>query len=255
MLQRFFLLAFIAMLMAGPCRGQKKKESYQQKESYKKSLSSRTSAGKLVDEAEALKASNPDAALDKVQQALAICVAQGDDFNEGRSYILLAEVNEDILEWKLAHENYLRAKNKLASYPSSPAYVQTLRGLGDTALKLRDYTSALKHYQDALTLRLSEAERMEITIAVSEVHYQMRSYEEALGVLDSADHLNKIQNPQFENQCQKINVRLNGLDTNQNLYSNSLNAIRSGNIVSFQEQQSVQQTKDEIVDVLQENKL
>lgn len=249
MVLRLFLLAFITMLMAGPCLGQK------QKESSKKSLSSRTRAGKLVDEAEALKAANPDAALDKVQQALAICVAQGDDFNEGRSYILLAEVNEGILEWKLAYENYLRAKDKLASYPGSPAYVQALRGLGNTALKLRDYTSALRHYQDALTLRLSEGERMEITIAVSEVHYQMRSYEEALGVLDSADQLQMIQNPQFANQCQKINVRLNGLDAKPNLYSNSLNTIRSGNIVTSQEQQSVQQTKDEIVDILQENKL
>jgi tetratricopeptide (TPR) repeat protein len=249
MVQRLFLLALITMLMARPCLGQKEKESY------KKSLSSRTSAEQLVNEAEALKVANPDAALDKVQQALAICVAQGDDFNEGRSYILLAEVNEGILEWKLAYENYLRAKDKLASDTNSPEYVETLRGLGNMALKLRDYTSALQHYQDALTRRLSSGDRMEFTIAVSEVHYQMRSYEEALSVLDSADLLHKIQNPQFENQCKKIDVRLNGLDKNQNLYSNSLNTIRSGNSVSSQEQQSVQQTKDEIVDVLQQNKL
>src|SRR5688572_22229035 len=124
MAQRLFLLALIAMLMARPCHGQKEKESY------KKSLSSRTSAEQLVNEAEALKAANPDAALDKVQQALAICVAQGDDFNEGRSYILLAEVNEGILEWKLAYENYLRANDKLASDTNAPEYVQTLRGLG-----------------------------------------------------------------------------------------------------------------------------
>jgi tetratricopeptide (TPR) repeat protein len=249
MAQRLFLLALIAMIMARPCLGQKAKESY------KKSLSSRTSAEQLVNEAEALKLTNPDAALDKVRQALAICVAQGDDFNEGRSYILLAQVNEGILEWKLAYENYLRAKGKLGSHTNSREYIETLRGLGNVALKLRDYTSALQHYQDALNLRLSNEERMEFTIAVSEVHYQMRSYEEALSVLDSADLLHKIQNPQFENQCKKINVRLNGLDSTQNLYSNSLNAIRSGNSVSYQEQQSVQQTKDEIVHVLQQNKL
>lgn len=249
MIKRFFLLAFLATLLAGPCLGQKEKESY------KKSLSSRTSAEQLLNEAEALKVANPDAALDKVQQALAISVAQGDELHEGRAYILLAEVNEGILEWKLAYENYLRAKDKLASDANSPEYVTTLRGLGNMALKLRDYTSALQYYQDALTLQLSSAERMEFTIAVSEVYYQMRSYEEALNVLDSAYELPKIQNPQFENQCKKINVRLDGLDKNQNLYSNSLNTIRSGNSVSSQEQQSVQQTKDEIVEVLQQNKL
>jgi tetratricopeptide (TPR) repeat protein len=209
----------------------------------------------LLNEAEALKVSNPDAALDKVQQALAISVAQKDEFNEGRAYILLAEVNEGILEWKLAYENYLRAKDKLASATNSPEYVATLRGLGNMGLKLRDYTTALQYYQDALSLRLSSAERMEFTIAVSEVYYQMRSYEEALSVLDSAYQLGKVQNPQFENQCSKINVRINGLDKNQNLYSNSLNTIRSGSSVSSQEQQSVQHTKDEIVDVLQQNKL
>jgi tetratricopeptide (TPR) repeat protein len=249
MIKRLFLLAFLATLLARPCFGQKEKESY------KKSLSSRTSAEQLLDEAQALKVVNPDVALDKVQQALAISVAQGDEFNEGRAYILLAEVNEGILEWKLAYENYQRAKDKLASNTDTREYVATLRGLGNMGLKLRDYTSALQYYQDALTLRLSSAERMEFTIAVSEVYYQMRSYEEALGVLDSAYQVPRIQNPQFENQCKKINVRLDGLDKKQNLYSNSLNTIRSGNSVSFLEQQSVQQTKDEIVEVLQQNKL
>jgi tetratricopeptide (TPR) repeat protein len=249
MIKRLFLLAFLATLLATPCMGQKEKESY------KKNLSSRTSAEQLLNEAEALKAANPDAALDRVQQALAISVAQGDEFNEGRAYILLAEVNEGILEWKLAYENYQRAKDKLASDRNSQEYVATLRGLGHMGLKLRDYTSALQNYQEALTLRLSSTERMEFTIAVSEVYYQMRSYEEALSVLDSAYQVPKIQNPQFENQCKKINVRLEGLDKNQNLYSNSLNTIRSGNSVSSQEQQSVQQTKDEIVEVLRQNKL
>src|SRR5687768_4972273 len=249
MIKRLFFLAFFTMLMARPCIGQKEKESY------KKSLSSRTSDEQLLKEAEALKVANPDAALDKVQQALAISVAQGDNFNEGRSYILLAEVNEGILEWKLAYENYLRAKDKLASDTNSPEYVESLRGLGNMALKLRDYASALQYYQDALSLRLSSAEQMEFTIAVSEVHYQMRSYEEALSVLDSAYELDKIQTPQFQNQCKKIDIRLNGLDTSPNLYSNSLNTIRSGNTVSSQEQQSFQQTKEEIVDVLQQNKL
>ncbi|HEX8676044.1 MAG TPA: histidine kinase, partial [Segetibacter sp.] len=217
--------------------------------------SSRTSAEQLLKKAEALKAANPDAALDKVQQALAISVAQGDEFNEGRAYILLAEVNEGILEWKLAYESYRRAKGKLETHTNSPEYVTTLRGLGNMCVKLRDYTSALQYYEEALTLRLSSAERTEITIAVSEVYYQMKSYEEALSVLDSASQSRNTQNPQFENQCRKIDVRLNGVDKNQQLYSNALNTIRSGNRVSPQEQQSVQQTKDEIVLVLQQNKL
>ena len=105
MIKPFLLLTLLATLLASPCFAQKEKESYKQ------SLSSRTSAEQLLNEAEALTMTNPDAALDKVQQALAISVAQQDAFSEGRAYILLARVNEGILEWKLAYEYYLRAKD------------------------------------------------------------------------------------------------------------------------------------------------
>ncbi|MDQ2655997.1 MAG: tetratricopeptide repeat protein, partial [Bacteroidota bacterium] len=157
MFHRLFLLAFLALLMVGPCVAQKASESY------KKTLTTRTSAKQLLNEAEPLTASNPDSALYKVQHALAISVAQGDSFSEGRAYILLAKVNEGILEWKLAYENYLRAKEKLASRTHAPEYVETLRGLGNMALKLQDYTPALQYYNEALALRLSNAERMEFT--------------------------------------------------------------------------------------------
>ncbi len=209
----------------------------------------------MLKKAEGLRVANPDAALDKVQQALAISVVQGDEFTEGLAYILLAEVNEDILEWKLAYENYRRAKGKLEKHKTSPEYVITLKGLGYTCVKLQDYTSALQYYQEALTLRLSSAERTEFTIAVSEVYYQMKRYEKALSLLDGASQSRTIQDPQFDNQCRKIDVRLKGAYKNQQLYSNALNTIRSGKKVSPQEQQSVQQTKDEIVFVLQQNKL
>lgn len=251
MITRLFLLVFIVMLLARPCLGQKEKESYKKL----KRLSSQVSDEQLLDEAESLKSTNPDAALDRVQQALAISVAQGDEFNEGRAYILLAEVNEGILEWKLAYENYLRAKDKLAPDPSSSEYVKTLRGLGNMSLKLQDYPHALQYYQDALALRLSSEERMEFTIALSEVYYQMGSYVDASRVLDNAYPSRALQNPSLVNQRTKINTRLNGLDKNQNPYINSLNTIRSGNSVSLQEQQFCQETKEEIVDVLQQNKL
>jgi len=44
----------------------------------------------------------------------------------------------------------------------------------------------------------ASAERTEFTVAVSEVYYQMKRYEEALSVLDSASQSRSIQNPQFE---------------------------------------------------------
>ena len=139
MVQKLFLYCFIStiLLVADNCFAQKqdKKESY-------KSLKSRASssgASQLLNEADALKSKNPDEALDKIKEALAMSIAESDDFNEGRSYILLAEINEGILEWKLAFENYNRAYDKLSSFVSSPHYITVLMGLGNTSLKLQNY--------------------------------------------------------------------------------------------------------------------
>jgi tetratricopeptide (TPR) repeat protein len=212
-------------------------------------------ASQLLNEAEVLKNKNPDAALDKVKEALAMSIAQNDDFNEGRSHILLAEINEGILEWKLAYENYLRAYEKFSTTASSAQYIPTLKGLGNTSLKLGNYERSLQYYQQGLSLRLNTAQQMEFQIAISEVYYQMGNYVEAMKVLEKTAEPSKIANPQLENQITKISARQNELSKTQNLYDNSLNTIRSGQSVSPQEQKSVQEAKEEISDVLKNKKL
>ncbi len=253
MVQKLFIYCFLGtiLLMAGNCFAQKDK-----KESYKslKSRSTSTEASQLLNEAEALKNKNPDAALNKVKEALAMSIAQNDDFNEGRSYILLAEINEGILEWKLAYENYLRAYEKLSPSATSQ-YITTLKGLGNTCLKLGNYETSLQYYQQGLSVRLNSAQQMEFQIAISEVYYQMGNYEEAMKVLEKTAQSGKVAHPQLENQVTKVSARQNELSKTQNLYDNSLNTIRSGQSVSPQEQQSVQEAKEEISDVLQNKKL
>ncbi len=251
MVRKLFLYCFITtvLLQAGNC--------FAQKESYKslKKRSTSTGASQLLNEAEVLKNKNPDAALDKVKEALAMSIAQNDDFNEGRSYILLAEINEGILEWKLAYENYMRAYEKLSASALSPQYITTLKGLGNTSMKLGNHKTSLQYYQQGLALRLNSAQQMEFRIAISEVYYQMGNYEEAMKVLEKTAQPSKIANPQLENQKTKVSARQNELSKTQNLYDNSLNTIRSGQSVSPQEQQSVQEAKEEISDVLQNKKL
>ncbi len=253
MVRKLFLYCFITtlVLLAGNCFAQNKKESYKSL----KSRSTSTEASTLLNDAEALKNKNPDAALDKVKEALAMSIAQNDDFNEGRSYILLAEINEGILEWKLAYENYLRAYEKLSASSLSPQYITTLKGLGNTSLKLGNYETSLQYYQQGLALRLNSAQQMEFQVAISEVYYQMGNYEEAMKVLEKTAQPSKIANPQLENQITKVSARQNELSKTLNLYDNSLNTIRSGQSVSPQEQQSVQEAKEEISDVLQDKKL
>nr|HPH47394.1 histidine kinase [Chryseolinea sp.] len=251
MIKNRLIYCFITalLLLAMHSNAQNKKESYKSLRKF----STSTMASQLLDEAEVLKDKDPDKALDKVKEALAISIAQQDDFNEGRSYILLAEINEGILEWKLAFENYSRAYEKFLA--TSPQYITTLKGLGYTSLKLGNYETALQYYNQATSLRLNNTQRTEFQIAISEVYYQMGNYDEAMMVLDKADQSGKIANPQLENQQTKVSARLNELSKTQNLYDNSLNTIRSGNSVSPQERESVQQTKEEVSDVLQKNRL
>lgn len=250
--QKFFIYStvIIMLLMGADCFAQKA-------ESYKslKKRSNRTEAEQLLQEAEALKYKNPDEALDKVQEALAMSIAQRDDFTEGKSYILLAEINEGIFVWKLAYENYLRAQKKLSAYNYTPEYVTTIKGLGNTCLELKNYDAALQHYQQGLSMRLSGTDRKEFMIATSEVYYQMGNYQEALKTLETLRNPKGGYDQRVENLITKVKVRLNESDKPQNIYDNSLNTIRSGKSVSPKEQEAVQETKDEISDILQENKL
>ncbi len=237
------------MILVTPLFAQKKKESYRNL----KSRSSSSEIEQLLNEAETLKTKNPDAALDQIQEALAMSVAQEDHFNEGRAYILLAEINEGILEWKLANENYLRAKEKLSTNTSLPGYLTALNGLGNTNLKLQNYDEALRYYQEALTLRITSTQRTQLQIAISEVYYQMGQYSEAAKVLNNTTTA-KVVNPELENQKTKVQARLNELSNAPAIYDNSLNSIRSGKTITPQEQQSVQETKEEVADVLQSQK-
>ena len=70
-----------------------------------KSRSSSTNIDRVLNDATEDKINNPSLALDKIQEALAISVADGNLFNEAKCYLLIAEINEPIPERKLALEN------------------------------------------------------------------------------------------------------------------------------------------------------
>jgi tetratricopeptide (TPR) repeat protein len=225
-----------------------------------KSRSSRGAADLLLNDAERLKLKNPDESLNKVQEALAISLAENDAFNEARCYILIAEINEGILEWKLARANYLQAHDKLSDNKSSPEYLKTLKGLGQADLKLGNYYGAQTYYQELLGMNLDRAEKVEAKINLSEVYYQLGNYDEALKVMEGipSSTSKKVYDPlaaRVDNQRAKIYAQRNELAKTRATYSNSLNTIRAGNAgvkATPKEQESVQDTKEEIADVLQD---
>jgi tetratricopeptide (TPR) repeat protein len=237
----------------------------QDKGSYKsfKKLSRRTNPADLLDEAASLKDNNPSEALNKVREALGLSLASGDELNEARSHMLIGEINEGIQEWKLSRENYLQAyqllkdaQNPKGGIGTTTDYQRTLRGLGNTSLKLGDFTAALEYFQQALNLRLDRNQRIDRTIDLSETYYQMSNYTEALKVLDnlppSSDKKSISSNTldmRVQNQKAKIYARLNDIPQTKNLYDNSLSQLRA-NKDDAAGAKSLQETKEEIADAL-----
>lgn len=254
---KFFLMLIAASCIASASYGQQEsKESYKK---YKSRKAPQESAPSLLKDADAIKNDKPGEALDKVEEALGVSVAQGDSFNEAKSYVLMGEINENIQEWKLALDNYTRAYEKLKGpYAHTPEFKNTLRGLGNTNLQLANYTVALTFFQEALTTALTESEKQERLLDISETYYRMGNYLEAGNALEDTTFSRPEITPsianRLENQKTKIAARSNDLSNTKNLYPNSLNAVRAGRAVDPQEQKSLQSAKEEIVEVLREQK-
>ncbi|MBA4055600.1 MAG: hypothetical protein C0490_12875, partial [Marivirga sp.] len=251
---------FIAFVVGGNSHAQQKEKEVKKTDSYKnyKSRSSVNGADQLLKEANSSKKNNPDEALNKVKEALGLSIAQGDALNEARCYLLISEINENITEWKLALENYVRAYDKLKNdFPSSTEYRRTLQGLGNTQLKLGNFQESLIYYQELLAMRLSVGEKRERQLDISEVYYQMGNYDEALKTLDNITSA-KVADPSFEaraqNQRAKIFARTNELEKTKDIYENSINTLRANKAIDQEGEQSLQNAKEEIVDVLREQK-
>jgi tetratricopeptide (TPR) repeat protein len=192
-----------------PLLAQKKKQ-----DSYSdfKSRSSQTIITQLLRDAESVKKDNPTQALNFVQEALGMSLSQGDVVNEARCYLLIGEINEQINEWTLALENYTKAYQLLAvRYASSTEYNRTLRGLGNTYLKLANYDQALNYYNQTLALRLSATEKAELQLDISEVYFQKGDYAQALVKVEEIKINQKVADDvllgKIQNQKAKIYAR------------------------------------------------
>jgi tetratricopeptide (TPR) repeat protein len=230
-----------------------------------KSRASTTVDRDLLEEADALKQTNPTKALDKVQEALGISIAQKDLMSEVKSYLLIAEINEGIQEWKLALHNYTNAVEKLGPKSESTSeYKTALLGLVRMNTKLGNFDQALTLSQSGLNLRLSSAERKQFILSVSESHYQMGNYQEALLVLNDIDvdrgkQLKRKEDSDdgraldvdVQNQKAKIFARLNEVDKAKNALQSSQNTIRSNTgAVPQQQQQGLKDAKEEVAEAL-----
>lgn len=207
--------------------------------------------------AQELKLRDPVQALNTIEQALALSIAAKDLFSEARCYVLIGEINEQESEWQLALQSYLKSYQYLKdNHFTSPEYRTAVRGLANCHLKLQEFDLALRYYNEALAAGQNEADRNDRRLDLSEVYYQKEEYNTALQILERIN-IGKVADPTFEsrvqNQQAKIYARLNDLEKTRSLFDNSLNTRRGVNRAEVSDK-DVQQTKEEISEVLVEQK-
>jgi tetratricopeptide (TPR) repeat protein len=274
-----FLMLMAVMLTAGFCVAQKeteKKESDIKKAqpSKLKQYRSRDSrSSKDLDRASDKVADDPYGALDEVQEALAESIAQGNVFDEGRSYLMLGDINISISEWKLAAQNYEKAYNVLKQeYPSSNEFKNALMGLAKANMEAVNYQAAIANYTEVVSLQtISTEERRMSELALAEVYYRMGNYDESLRIAQSLETNPKADNPksiqsgnstyrsQRQNLLAKIFARKNDLGKTRGFLDSSLNELQSsgrGNAAPAQAPVvPLEEAKEEVADVLREQKL
>jgi tetratricopeptide (TPR) repeat protein len=213
-----------------------------------------------LDRASGKVADDPVGALDEVQEALAESIAQGNVFNEGRSYRLLGDINTSITEWKLAAQNYEKAYNVLKpEYKTSDEFKNALQGLARANMEAGNLQVSIDNYTEILSLKISELERRQAELGLAEVYYRMGNYDESMKVAGSVPHakgktVDADLQSQYQNLMAKNYARKNDF-TNTNRYlDSSLNTVRPSGTANTAPAQSpivsLESAKDDVADVL-----
>lgn len=267
-----FILS-IVMLMASACFAQP--EQQEKSEPKKSSSSSKLkmyrsrdakSSDDLLEQATKDVKKDPEGALDKVQEALAESIAQDNVFNEGRSYILLGDINARITEWRLAAQNYQRGYDVLkSSFPTSNEFKMALTGLAKANLELANYQQSIDNYTELFSLTLTRRERKDAELALSEVYYRMGNYDESLKIAKAIQSNPKEDDREFLSQHQNLMAKnyaqRNDFDSTKSYLGRSLNTLRqptggaSGESAAAQAPiVPLESAKEDVADVLREQK-
>jgi tetratricopeptide (TPR) repeat protein len=258
-LKVYILLLFLALgCLAHRVTAQEpeKKSSF----SKLKSRSEQEDVNIQIERAQALKEKSPQEALNIVKDALAMSILKQDYVAESKCYNLLGSINLDIKEWKLAQENFLNARKILTDHKliKDQEYKNSLLGLAASTLQLGQLDAALGYYRELQKLRLTNAERAQVDIGISEVYYQQGLYDKAVDNLDYSNK--KAVEPaiegQYDNQRAKILARDNKLEESYENLKASQSKTQSSKArpPKVEEEAASATAKDEIVEVLEEQK-
>lgn len=247
----------ICLLAMGGARAQDTRE----KESYKqlKSRSSPHTIEQLLSEARQIKTGDPARALTRLQEAVGMSIAQRDQRNEARCYLLIGEINESIGEWKLALANYENAMALLREgYATSEEYAQAVESSGRMYERLGDYDAARTAYEQALALTTAREKKTQLTLDMAETYLAQGNTDQAATVLKDLPSQKTRGGEDVQARIQSINARIyarkNETARAQDYYQSSQNTLRSAGAASPKASEAEISAKEEISSTLREQK-
>lgn len=224
-----------------------------------KTRSSAESTAEFLAEAERLKLTAPQEALEKVKQALAMSVTTRDLVSEAQCYNLLGEINLNSSEFRLALENYTTAREKLQLSKRSfrNELLKSEQGIGVANLRLGNYDAALEAFRRVEGFKPGYAASAENAVNISEVYYQTGKYDEALKVLENTPPekgLDEATALKIENQKVKIYARMNQVEKASSILFSNQSRSRASNSAAVRKDEgaAMQSAKEELSDVLYE---
>lgn len=236
------LLMLSAVMTVSLCLAQASEADKKETNKAKKSISSSKlstyrsrdakSSDELLNQATKDMKKDPEAALDKVQEALAESIAQDNVFNEGRSYLLLGDINTRISEWKLAVQNYDKAYNIFKDeFRTSDEFRASLEGLAKANMEAGNYEAAINNYTEIISLPISSRDRRRNELALGEVYYRMGNYDESMKIADALQPNAKGDDDrEFRSQQQSLKAKnyaqRNDFDNTKTFLDSSLNTLR-----------------------------
>lgn len=207
----------------------------------------------LLSEAKEVMISDPNEALNKVEEALALSITNKSTYNQAKCYILIGAINENIEEWALALENYQKAHSRLVrDYRTTPDFIKTLTGLGNSFTHLSDYASALQYYQLKLETATNQTDIVTAQLEIAETYYKMGDYDASQNSLNSAEVVGNAANSnQFQSRSRAISAKIyaqnDDLEAAEDFFEQSQEFDLESDSVSVSNEAYIDDSKDEIV--------
>jgi tetratricopeptide (TPR) repeat protein len=258
------LIVALLLLATGACFAQPTKSTPPEKKNSKlREYRSRTSnsSGKLLDDASKEAETNPAAALDKVEDALAESIAKDNTLDEAKSYLLIGDINARIPEWKLALQNYEKAYTILKTYdPASREFQNALTGLAKANMEVENYQASVANYKELLDLPIAPDERRSAQLGLAEVQYRIGNYDESLKL---AQNIPAASSPrerdadpslyaQQQNMLAKNYVKKNDIPNTTRALDSSRSSLRSAGATGGAGLADLQSTNEKVAEALRD---